>query len=324
MRPTGPLHLGHYHGVIKNWIDLQDKYKCFFFVADWHALTTEYADPKDTVHWSYEMLLDWLSVGLDPAKSVMFIQSKILEHAELHVLLSMLTPLGWLNRVPSYKEIREQLTNKDLSTYGFLGYPLLQTADIVMYKASFVPVGEDQVAHVELAREIVRRYNFLYGSEVLVEPQSLLTHTPKVPGLDKRKMSKSYGNCIFMSDDAETLKGKIMPAVTDPARIRRTDPGNPEVCLIFDYHKLYTPKDELGEVDAGCRTAGIGCVDCKKKLLTHMNNFWEPVRQKRKELAADPKAVWNVVRQGNDKAGEIAAETMEHVREVMKLKYGEL
>lgn len=321
MRPTGPLHLGHFHGVIKNWIDLQEKYDSFYFVADWHALTTEYADPKDTAKWTYEMLLDWLSVGLDPEKAVLFIQSRILEHAELHVLLSMLTPLGWLNRVPSYKEIREQLTNKDLSTYGFLGYPLLQTADIVMYNASFVPVGEDQVAHVELAREIVRRFNFLYKEEVLVEPQSLLTHTPKVPGLDKRKMSKSYGNCIFMSDDAETLRKKIMPAVTDPARIRRDDPGNPDICLIHDYHKLYSPPDVVREIEEGCRTAKIGCVDCKKILLEHMNKFWEPVREKRKELAKKPDYVWNIAKEGDKKACKIAQETMKNVRAAMKIEY---
>jgi tryptophanyl-tRNA synthetase len=324
MRPTGPLHLGHYHGVIKNWIELQKNYDCFYFVADWHALTTEYADPKDTAKWTYEMLLDWLSVGLDPKHATIFIQSKILEHSELHVLLSMLTPLGWLNRVPSYKEIREQLTNRDLSTYGFLGYPLLQTADIVMYKAARVPVGEDQVAHVELSREVVRRFNFLYGEEVLVEPQSLLTKTPKVPGLDKRKMSKSYDNCVFMSDDADTLGKKIMPAVTDPARVRRTDPGNPDVCLVHDYHKLYSTPEVIKEVEDGCKSAAIGCVDCKKKLLEYMNKFWEPVRDKRKKLNEKPDYVWDVVRDGNKRAEKIARETMDHVRSAMKIEYKEL
>lgn len=324
MRPTGPLHLGHYHGVLKNWVELQEKYECFFFVADWHALTTEYADPKDTVKWSYEMLLDWLSIGIDPKKSVLFFQSRILEHAELHLLLSMITPLGWLNRVPSYKEMREQLKNKDLSTYGFLGYPLLQTADIVMYKAAYVPVGEDQVAHVELAREIVRRFNHLYGEEVLVEPQALLAHTPKVPGLDKRKMSKSYNNCIFMSEDAEAVKKKIMPAVTDPARMRRTDPGNPDNCIIHDYHQLYSPPQVVKEIEEGCRSAAIGCVDCKKMLLEHMNGFWEPIRKKRSDLAKKPDHIWDIAREGDKKARNMALETMEHVRSAMKVEYEDL
>lgn len=324
MRPTGLLHLGHYHGVLKNWVELQDKYHCFFFVADWHALTTEYADPSMIKNSTYEMLLDWLSAGLDPKRSVLFIQSKILEHAELHLLLSMLTPLGWLNRVPSYKEIRKQLKDKDLSTYGFLGYPLLQSADIAMYLSSFVPVGEDQVAHVELTREVVRRFNFLYKKDILVEPQPLLTHTPKVPGLDGRKMSKSYGNSILMSDDEETLKSKIMPAKTDPARMRRTDPGHPEVCIIHDYHKLYSSKEDVKWCEDGCRSAGIGCIDCKKKLLEGMNKYWEPIRAKRKELKGRPDYVWEVLTDGEKQAREIAGKTMEKVREAMKINYDEL
>lgn len=321
MRPTGLMHLGNYHGALKNWVGLQDKYDCYYFVADWHALTTEYADTKDTKKWTYEMLLDWLSAGIDPKKSTLFIQSRILEHAELHVLLSMVTPLGWLNRVPSYKEMRTQLADKDLSTYGFLGYPLLQTADIVMHMASFVPVGEDQVAHIELAREIVRRFNFLYEGNVLLEPQPLLTPAPNVPGLDGRKMSKSYNNCIFMSDGAEAVKKKIMPAVTDPARMRRADPGNPEVCIIHDYHRLYSPPEVVREMEEGCKTAAIGCVDCKKKLLEYMNGYWEPVREKRKSLEKKPDYVWDVAAEGCKKACCMAGETMEKVRKAMRIKY---
>jgi len=321
MRPTGRLHLGHYHGVIKNWIDLQEKYDAFYFVADWHALTTEYATPGDIKDSVYEMALDWLSAGIDPKKSTVFIQSRILEHAELHLLLSMITPLGWLNRVPSYKEMREQLKEKDLSTYGFLGYPLLQTADIIMYMASFVPVGEDQVAHVELSREVVRRFNHLYKKDVLVEPKALLTKAPKVPGLDRRKMSKSYGNCIFMSDDADTMTKKIMPAVTDPQRQRRSDPGDPDVCIIHDYHKLYSKAEDVEWCESGCRSAEIGCVDCKKKLVVAMNDYWEPIRGRRRDLEKRPDDVWDVMNDGTQKAEKVAKVTMERVRKAMKIDY---
>jgi tryptophanyl-tRNA synthetase len=268
-----------------------------------------------------EILIDWLACGLDPKKSTLFIQSWILEHAELHLLLSMITPLSWLERVPSYKDLKQQLSDKDLSTYGFLGYPNLQTADIVIYNANKVPVGEDQVAHIELSREIVRRFNFLYGGDVITEPQPLLTPTPKVPGLDGRKMSKSYNNCIYISDTKEAVNKKIMPAMTDPARMRRTDKGNPDVCLIFDYHKLYTPEGERKEIDAGCRSAGIGCVDCKKKLLAHMDKFWDPIRERRAEIAKKPDKVWEIAKDGTKKAKEEAQKTMERVREAMKIKY---
>lgn len=321
MRPTGLLHLGHYHGVIKNWIELQEKYDCFYFIADWHALTTDYADPSKIKESTYQMVLDWLSAGLDPNKATLFLQSDVLEHAELHLLLSMITPLGWLNRVPSYKEMRERLTEKDLSTYGFLGYPLLQTADIVLYLANFVPVGEDQVAHVELSREVARRFNFLYQKEVLVEPKSLLTHTPKVPGLDGQKMSKSYNNSIFMSDDSEALKKKIMPAITDPARMRRTDPGHPEVCIIHDYHKLYSSNDDISWCEQGCRKAEIGCVDCKKKLLENMDTAWDPIREKRKELESKPDYIWDVISNGSKQAKKIAEQTMEKVKTAMQIKF---
>lgn len=316
-RPTGPLHIGNYHGAVKNWVDLQDKYDCYFFVADWHSLTTEYADPKGIADWTNEVILDWLSAGLDPKKATLFIQSKILEHAEFHLLLSMITPLGWLNRVPSYKEMRQQLKDRDLDTYGFLGYPVLQAADIVMYSASFVPVGEDQVAHVELTREIVRRFNFIYKNEILVEPESLLTPTPKVPGLDGRKMSKSYGNCIYMSDDAETVKRKIMPAITDPARMKRDDRGDPDVCIIHDYHRLYSPGRIIEWCEDGCRSAGIGCVDCKKGLLEYMNGYWEPIRKKRAELKKRPDYIADVMADGCKRAQVEAQNTMKEVRRVM-------
>lgn len=321
MRSTGKLHLGNFHGALENWVKLQDKYDCFFFVADWHSLTTDYADPVNLKKNAEEILIDWLACGLDPKRCNLFIQSWILEHAELHLLLSMLTPLSWLERVPTYKEIRSQLTEKDLSTYGFLGYPLLQTADIVIYNANKVPVGEDQVAHIELSREIVRRFNFLYKKEVIVEPKPLLTQTPKVPGLDGRKMSKSYNNCIYISDTKEEVHKKIMPAITDPARMRRTDPGHPEVCIIHDYHKLYSPPDVNKWCEDGCRSAAIGCVDCKKKLLEYMDAFWEPIRAKRVDLAKHPQKVWEIAKEGTEAAKKIAKETMEKVRETMKLNY---
>jgi len=321
MRSTGRLHLGNFHGALQNWVKLQEANECFFFVADWHSLTTDYSEPSGLKLNAQEILIDWLACGLDPKKSTLFIQSWILEHAELHLLLSMITPLSWLERVPSYKDLKQQLSDKDLSTYGFLGYPNLQTADIVIYNANKVPVGEDQVAHIELSREIVRRFNFLYGGDVITEPQPLLTPTPKVPGLDGRKMSKSYNNCIYISDTKEAVNKKIMPAMTDPARMRRTDKGNPDVCLIFDYHKLYTPEGERKEIDAGCRSAGIGCVDCKKKLLAHMDKFWDPIRERRAEIAKKPDKVWEIAKDGTKKAKEEAQKTMERVREAMKIKY---
>lgn len=322
MRSTGRLHLGNYHGALQNWVRLQDEYKCFFFVADWHSLTTDYADPSQLRKNVEEILIDWLAVGLDPKKATMFIQSWILEHAELHLLLSMVTPISWLERVPSYKEIRDRLSERDLSTYGFLGYPLLQTADIVIYNANKVPVGEDQVAHIELSREIVRRFNFIYKKEVLVEPKPLLTQTPKVPGLDGQKMSKSYNNCIYISDTKEEVNKKIMPAITDPARMRRTDSGNPDVCIIHAYHNLYSPSEVIEWSVKGCRSAAIGCVDCKKKLLEHMDVFWEPIRERRREIARHPKKVWEIVRDGTDKARKAAQETMVKVREAMRMVYG--
>lgn len=321
MRPSGPLHLGNYHGALQNWVKLQDEYECFYFIADWHTLTTHYADLTELKPWVESILIDWLACGLDPKKATFFIQSWVPEHAELHLLLSMMTPISWLERVPSYKEIRKEMSDRDLSTYGFLGYPMLQTADIVIYDANKVPVGEDQVAHIELSREVVRRFNFLYKKEVLKEPLPLLTHAPKVTGLDARKMSKSYNNCIYISDTKEAVHKKIMPAVTDPQRKRRNDPGNPDICLIFDLHKLYTPEAERSELAHGCRTAGIGCVDCKKCLLKNMDAFWDPIREKRVEIAKHPKRVWDIAREGTLHAQKVARVTMERVREAMKINY---
>jgi tryptophanyl-tRNA synthetase len=321
MRPTGRLHLGNFHGALENWVKLQDDYECHYFVADWHTLTTDYADPSNLKANVQDNLIDWLACGIDPKRSTLFVQSWVMEHAELHLLLSMTTPISWLERVPSYKEIRAQLSERDLSTYGFLGYPLLQTADIVLYDANKVPVGEDQVAHIELSREIVRRFNFLYKKDHLVEPHPLLTRTPKIVGLDGRKMSKSYGNCIYISDTKEEAHKKIMPAMTDPARKRRTDAGNPDVCLVFDYHKIYTPEAERDELANGCRSAGIGCVDCKKALLKHMDEFWDPIREKRAVIAKKPDHVWDIVREGSKKAKTLALRTIERVRSAMSLAY---
>jgi len=321
MRSTGKLHFGNFHGALQNWLTLQHNFKCYFFVADWHCLTTDYADPKGLRENVESMLVDWLACGLDPEKSTLFIQSWVPEHAELHLLLSMITPLSWLERVPTYKEMRDQLTNKDLSTYGFLGYPALQTADIVLYDADKVPVGEDQVAHIELSREIVRRFNFIYKKDVLVEPKAILTPTPKVPGLDGRKMSKSYNNCIYISDTKEAAHKKIMPAVTDPQRMRRTDAGNPDVCLVYDYHKLYSPQSDRDTVNTECRRAGIGCVDCKKMLLKNMDAFWDPIRERRVEIAKDSDKIWDIAREGSKRARETANVTLDRVRKAMSLKY---
>jgi len=319
MRPTGRLHLGHFHGVLENWLELQKLHTCYFFVADWHALTTEYQTPNNLFNFSQEMVLDWLALGLDPNQATLFIQSHIPEHAELHLLLAMLTPISWLERVPSYKELKMELKDKDLSTYGFLGYPLLQTADVAIYKADYVPVGQDQVAHLELAREVIRRFNFLYGQEILKECQPLLTKTQKLLGLDNRKMSKSYDNCIYLSDDAATIQKKMSVAITDPARVRRTDSGNPDVCNVFSYHKIYSPVQEVAEVDKECRRAGIGCMDCKKKVSHNIIKFLEPTWQKRAELQKDKHFVMDILEKGAKQARSYAQETLHEVNKAMKL-----
>ncbi|MDR3569767.1 MAG: tryptophan--tRNA ligase [Syntrophobacteraceae bacterium] len=314
MRPTGRLHLGNLHGALENWVNLQDQYECFYFVADWHALTTDYASPGDIIGNSREMVLDWLSAGLDPQRSTIFIQSAVKEHAELYLLLAMITPLAWLERNPTYKEQQQQLDQKDLGTYGFLGYPVLQAADIIVYRANGVPVGKDQLPHIELTREIARRFNFLYKSEIFPVPDGLLTESPVLPGLDGRKMSKSYGNCIFISDSEIEIAEKILKMMTDPQRVRRNDPGDPEVCPVFAYHKLYSSPSEIEEVANGCRTAGIGCVDCKKILIKNVSTRLAPIREKRLRLESDSEGLRAVIAEGNARASLEAATTMELVR----------
>ena len=320
MRPTGPLHLGHLTGALDNWRVLQDTYDCFFVVVDWHALTTDYANPGDVRQNILEVTIDWLAAGLDPERSTLFIQSLVPEHAELHLLLSMITPVSWLERVPSYKEQQQQIQEKDLSTYGFLGYPLLQSADIMMYKADAVPVGEDQAPHIELTREVVRRFNNLYGS-VFPEPKTLLTETPRIPGTDGRKMSKSYGNAVYLKDPPEVIREKIKPMVTDPARKRRTDPGTPEICPVFDLHKAFSPPDSQAWAAEGCRTAGIGCLDCKGRLIDHLLHRLEEIHERRPRFASRPDDVWDILNKGSKRARQTARATMEEVRSAMKIRY---
>ena len=319
MRSSGRLHLGNYLGALQNWVQLQADYDCFYFIADWHALTTGYADTAQVREWVREIAIDYLSAGLDPEKSVLFIQSHVPEHAELHLLLSMITPLPWLERIPTYKEQQQEIKDRDLHTYGFLGYPLLQTADIIMYKAHWVPVGIDQVSHIELAREVVRRFHHLYHTEIFPEPQPKLTEVPKLPGLDGRKMSKSYDNVIYLSDSAATLTQKVKTMTTDPARKRRTDPGNPEVCPVFDLHRVYSTEAERQEVDQGCRTAGIGCLDCKGILLRHMVQDLQPLHEKRAYYAAHPDEAMQILAAGSARARQVAQETMVQVREAVHI-----
>src|SRR5580693_4214052 len=322
MRSTGKLHLGNYVGALQNWVIMQDHYECFFFVADWHALTTDYADTSRVKENSIDVLLDWLAAGLDPVRCTMFIQSHVPQHAELHLLFSMITPLGWLERVPTYKEQRENITEKDLSTYGFLGYPVLQAADILIYKGDFVPVGEDQVPHVELTREIARRFNMLYshkGRSVFPEPQPLLTPTPKLPGTDGRKMSKSYGNTIMLTDPEPVVRQKLKTMVTDPARVRRSDPGNPDVCPVGDLHKVFSTPDTLEKVYAGCRSAGIGCIECKGWAADAIVAELEPMQQRRKKYEEQPALVHDILHSGSQLARARAEETMEQVRDAMHL-----
>jgi tryptophanyl-tRNA synthetase len=320
MRPTGPLHLGNLMGALDNWVRLQDAYECFFAIVDWHSLTTDYADPGDVRGNILEVATDWLAAGLDPDRSTLFIQSLVPEHAELHLLLSMIVPVPWLERVPTYKEQQQQLTDRDLSTYGFLGYPLLQTADIIVYKADAVPVGEDQVPHIELSREVVRRFNNLYGP-VFPEPKTLLTEAKRIPGTDGRKMSKSYGNAIYMKDTPQEVGEKLKPMLTDPARKRRSDPGDPDVCPVFDLHKAFSPKGSQDWAAAGCRSAGIGCLDCKARLTAHMLERLASVHSRRPEIAARPDTVWDVLREGSKRARVVAEATMDEVRAAMKIRY---
>ncbi|HYX20229.1 MAG TPA: tryptophan--tRNA ligase [Thermoanaerobaculia bacterium] len=321
LRPTGRVHLGNYFGAVKNWVDLQNsgKYRCYFFVADLHALTTDYADTQSLAANTREAVLDWLAVGLDPEKATVFLQSRVPQHAELALYFSMITPLGWLERVPTYKDQIEQLRSKDLGTHGFLGYPVLMTADIAVYRADLVPVGEDQASHLEICREIVRRFNGLYG-DVFPEPKALFTPTPKVNGIDGRKMSKSYGNTIGITEAAESVREKVMAMVTDPARARRQDPGRPDHCNLFPFHQLYSPAAEVAVVDVECRTAARGCVDCKKHLIGNLNAALEPFRARRAELlASSSDVVRDVLHAGDARARESAEATMEKVRAAVRL-----
>jgi tryptophanyl-tRNA synthetase len=322
MRPTGRLHLGHYHGAVKNWIDISHKAECFYFSADWHALTSDYKDTSKLLPLQREMFADWIAAGLDPGRCTLFIQSHVKQHAELFLLLGMISPLGWLERVPTYKEQQEAMHEKDLHTFGFLGYPVLQTADIAVYGADAVPVGQDQVSHLEVAREIVRKFNHHFGAAgkpVLVEPQAYLTEDPKILGTDGRKMSKSYGNAIELGEEPESARKKIMAAVTDPARKRRMDPGNPEICGIYYLHRAYSSKETIALVDRECRTAGIGCVDCKKLLLGNLIPALEKHRAARAELDRNPGRIDELVQLGTQKAERVAEETMVKVRAAVKL-----
>ena len=390
MRPTGALHLGHYHGVLKNWVHLQHEYPCLFFVADWHALTTHYDDPQGIEQNAWDMVIDWLAAGVDPNQATLFIQSRVPEHAELHLLLSMMTPLGWLERVPTYKDQQEKLENKDLATYGFLGYPLLQAADILIYRADKVPVGEDQVPHIEFSREIARRFNHLYGREpgfedkareavkklgskkarlyeelrtrfqqkgekdaveqahalldevqhlsvadrerlfgylegtgkmILAEPGALLTAASRMPGLDGQKMSKSYANTITLRESAESVTKKVRSMPTDPARVRRTDPGEPEKCPVWQLHQVYTDEGCKEWVQQGCRTAGIGCLECKQPVIDGILREQAPMRERAQAYLDDPSMVRNIIADGCEKARELARETMRDVRQAMGLEY---
>lgn len=390
MRPTGSLHLGHYHGVLKNWVEMQQEYECLFFAADWHALTTHYDTPQVIEQSVWDMVIDWLAAGVDPARATLFIQSRVPEHAELHLLLSMITPLGWLERMPTYKDQQEKLASKDLSTYGFLGYPLLMSADVLIYRATHVPVGEDQVPHIEFTREIARRFNHIYGREagfeekseaavkklgskkaklyaelrtryqeqgdddalasakalldeqqslslgdrerlfgylegsgkmILSEPQAILTKASKMPGLDGQKMSKSYGNVITLREDEATLTKKIRTMPTDPARIRRTDAGDPERCPVWQLHKVYSSDDTMQWVQQGCKTAGIGCIECKQPVIAGVLEEQIPMRERAQQYLDDPTLVRNIIADGCEKARKLATETMRDVREAMGLSY---
>jgi len=333
MRPTGKLHLGNYVGALRNWVNLQDDYDCFYFIADWHALTTDYADTSNVKQSSLEVIIDYLASGLDPERSVLFIQSHVPQHAELYLLFGMITPLGWLERVPTYKEQRENIKDKDLGTYGFLGYPLLQSADILMYQADFVPVGEDQVPHIELTREVARRFNQFYPRKVVAddrdpkravvfpEPKPLLTPAAKLPGTDGRKMSKSYDNTILLSEPESSLRSKLKTMVTDPARVRRSDPGNPDVCPVGDLHKIFSSPETMSKVYDGCRSAGIGCIECKGWAADSLWKVLEPIQERRAKYEADPKLAWEILEAGSAKARVAAEATMNEVRAATNLSF---
>ena len=313
MRPTGLCHLGHLAGALRNWLKFQEEYKCFYTLVTWHALSSEYQNSKVIKGYTFEVAVDWLSVGLDPEKSVLFVQSEIKEHAELHLLLSMIIPLPWLQRVPTFKEMQREIADKDLNTYGFLGYPVLQTADILIYKADAVPVGEDQAYHLEFAREVTRRFNRLFGN-IFPEPQTFHTEVPKLAGTDGRKMSNSYGNAIFLNDSPEVIRQKISTMMTDTRRKRKTDPGVPEDCPAFTLHKAFVAKEKRDELARGCRTAGIGCLECKNVVIECLLNLLAPYRERRSKFKKNPHLVWEILEEGNKKARQVAQKTMEEVR----------
>ena len=319
MQPSGLMHLGNHLGALENWKSLQDQYECYFFVADWHALSTNYADTSRIREFSRELLIDWLAAGIDPKRSTLFIQSRIPQHAVLHLLFSMMTPISWLERNPTYKEKQEEIKEKDLSTYGFLGYPVLQAADILLYKADFVPVGKDQLPHLELTRELARRFNDIYKTQVFTEPKEHLTKFPKVMGTDGRKMSKSYGNTINLSDAEPVVRQKLKTMVTDPARVRRNDPGNPDICPVYDFHKIYSPQEVQEQINKDCRTATIGCIDCKKLVADRIVERMTPVWDARGRLSKDPAYLNDIMTEGSNRAGEVAKATLRDVNEAMKL-----
>jgi tryptophanyl-tRNA synthetase len=313
LRPTGPCHLGNLAGALRNWIKLQDLYQCYYSIVTWHALSSEYMKSQAIRDNVFEVAIDWLSIGLDPEKCVIFVQSEVKEHAELHLLLSMVTPLPWLERVPTYKEMQAELQDRDIHTYGYLGYPVLQTADIIIYKADIVPVGEDQAPHLELAREITRRFNRIFGP-IFPEPQTLLTEVPRLAGTDGRKMSKSFNNAIYLKDSPEVIRGKIAPMITDTRRMRRSDPGEPDDCPVFTFHKAFVPKDKQAEIAQGCRTAGIGCLECKKVVIDTLIEMLAPFRERRNEFEKNPQRIWDILQEGNRKARRVAQQTMDEVR----------
>jgi tryptophanyl-tRNA synthetase len=318
MRPTGPLHLGNLHGALLNWVEMQDQYDCFFFIADWHAMTSDYEDTDPISGYIRDMMIDWLSAGLSPDKSTLFVQSHIKEHTELFLILSMITPVPWLERNPTYKEQIVQLNNKDLSTFGFLGYPVLQAADIIMYKAYGVPVGIDQVPHVEITREIARRFNYFYG-DIFPEPESILTKTPKILGIDRRKMSKSYDNAIYYSNSPDDISTNVAKMLTDPQRARKSDPGNPDICNVFEFHKLYSDSKTIDSINKECRTAEIGCVECKQIMAKYLIKALEPMREKREYYEARPQLIDDIIAEGRDKARRVARQTMAEVRAAIKI-----
>jgi tryptophanyl-tRNA synthetase len=318
MQPSGRMHLGNLFGALNNWKKLQNEYDAYFFIADWHALSTGYADTSRIREHIREMLVDWLAVGMDPEKCTLFQQSQVTEHAVLYVLLSMITPVPWLERNPTYKEQQQELGDRDLATHGFLGYPVLQAADILIYQAQFVPVGVDQLPHLELTREIARRFNSLYRP-VLVEPEALLTETPKILGTDRRKMSKSYGNAVYLSDSPDVTVQTVQKMITDPLKIKKHDPGRPEICNVFTYHTIFSGKDEIEQVDRDCRSGALGCVDCKAWMAKNLNAYLEPIRKKRSELVKLPKELDKILSEGSARARAVAQKTLNEVKEAMKI-----